>query len=154
MNENQQLVKTEELPIDVIKNQYPAITDEILKTVHQVAKVDPKWPTTVLLITGAGLLFVSLLVRVSGGMREVVNLTTTEFITLIITAAALMLSSPLFNMYLSRNWRKIIFEQQALGVQILHKEIDIARETLNRRNRRQGGAVIIFHSKIRRFSRR
>lgn len=153
MNENQQLIKTEELPIDVIKHQYPAITDEIIKTVHQVAKVDPKWPTTVLIFTGAALLFASLLMRTFGDQMQV-SLATREFITLTIIAAVLMLSGPLFNMYISRNWRKIIFEQQALGVQILHKEIDIARETLNRKNRRQWGAVIIFHSKIRKFSRR
>ena len=154
MNDDQQIMKTEPLPIDVLKNQYPAITDEIIKTVHQVSKVDSKWPTTVLLMTGAGLLFVTLLVRVSGGMMEVVNLRTTEFMTLVITSAALMLSSPLFNMYLSRNWRKIIFEQQALGVQILHKEIDIAREAINRKNRKPWGEVIIFHTKIRKTSRR
>ena len=153
MNENQQLMKTEPLPIDVLKNQYPAITDEIIKTVHQVSKVDPKWPTIVLIFTGAALLFASLLMRIPGGAFEI-NLTTKEFMTLIITAAVLMLSGPLFNMYISRNWRKIIFEQQALGVQILHKEIDIAREAINRKNRRQSGAVIIFHSKIRKFSRR
>ena len=73
---------------------------------------------------------------------------------MIITSAALMVAGPLFNMYLSRNWRKIILDQQALGVQILHKEIDIARESLNRKNRRQWGEMIIFQTKIRKSFRR
>lgn len=152
MNDNQQLAKSEELPIDVLKDQYPAITDEIIKTVNQLSKVDAKWPTAILIMSGVVLLVISLLMRTAGGLLNV-NVTSTEFITMIITAAALMVAGPLFNMYLSRNWRKIILDQQALGVQILHKEIDIARESHNRRNRRQSGEVIFFHTKIRKSFR-
>lgn len=152
MTNNPQVVKTEELPIDVLKNQYPAITDEIIKTVHQLSKVDPKWPTAILIMSGVALLVLALIMRAAGGLLAV-NVTSSEFITMIITSAGLMLAGPLFNMYLSRNWQRIILDQQALGVQILHKEIDIARESHNRRNRRQLGEVIIFHTKIRKSFR-
>lgn len=153
MVENTQLEKREPLPVDVVNNQFPALTNEIVNIVHRLSMVDPKWPTAVLIISGVALLFISLLMRVPGGVL-VINLTTTEFVAMIITAAALMIAGPLFNMYLARNWRKIILEQQALGVQILHKEIDIAREALNRQHRRQWGEIIIFHTKIRKSSRR
>jgi hypothetical protein len=152
MTNDQQVVKTEELPIDVLKNQYPAITNEIIKTVNELSKVDPKWPTAILIMSGVALLVLALLMRAAGGLLAV-NVTATEFITMVITAAVLMLAGPLFNMYLSRNWRKIILDQQALGVQILHKEIDIARESHNRRNRQQLGEVMIFHTKIRKSFR-
>lgn len=153
MTEKELLEKNEGLPVDVIGKEFPAIADEIVKVVHQLSKVDAKWPTIVLIVSGTALLLGALLMRIPGGLFRQVNLTTTEFITMLITAASLMIAGPLFNMYLSRNWRKIILEQQALGVQILHEEIDIAREALNRKHRNRWGEIIIFQTKLRKSFR-
>jgi hypothetical protein len=153
MNEREQLVQREELPLDVIKDQYRTLNSQVVDIVERLSSVDAKWPTPLLIFAGAGLLVVSLAMRIPGGVFDDVNLTTWEFITLVAASGILVISGLLYSVNRSRNWRYVIMEQQALGMQILHKEIEIAQQAINRKHRRQWGEIIIFHTKIRKSYR-
>lgn len=153
MVENTQLEKREPLPVDVVNNQFPALSRDILNIVRELSHMETKWLPPVLVAAGAVLLLIAVAMRIPGGLLPI-SITTTEFVTLIIVSASLMLGGAMFKYYQFSSWRQIILQQQALGMQILHKEVDIAQEALNRKHRRQWGEIIIFHTKIRKSSRR
>jgi hypothetical protein len=148
MNQNEQLQKREELPLDVIKDQFPALSRDLLNIVSELSKKETIWLPLALVGAGALLLIVAVCMRIPGGFLPV-DITTTEFVTMIIASASLMLGGAIFKIYQFGNWRQIITEHQALGMQVLNKEIDIAKDAINRKNRRNWGEIFIFQTKIR-----
>jgi hypothetical protein len=152
MTEREQLVQREELPLDVIKDQYRTLNSQVVDIVERLSSVDAKWPSPILMLAGAVLLAVSVSMRIPGGWLDA-NLTTWEFITMIAASGVLIISGLMYSVNRSRNWRYVIMEQQALGMQILHKEIEIAQQAINRKHRKQWGEIIIFHTKIRKSYR-
>jgi ABC-type multidrug transport system fused ATPase/permease subunit len=156
MASREQLERSEAAILQIFNNQFPVVTKQVIENLHEISKASQMWPSVLLVILGAVLLSSSMLMRAQYFLGDrVPKLEPREFIALVIAAAGLMLAGSLFSLIQARGWRKIAEMQQAVGMEILHKQIDIERDVLMGKQRQQpGGALILFPTKIRRRFRR
>lgn len=151
----EQSERSEEALRTVFKNQYLTLTNQVLNNLNELSKIGEKWSTKLLLIVGALLLLASLPIKLlfrieyPGGF-SLPYLTDMEFTTLILAATALLLVGALSSLFQAWGWRRIIQAQQAVGVEILNKQLDIEKDLLIGKNRHQPGELILFPAKIRR----
>lgn len=149
-SEKEQLEKDQVAALAVLSNQVPALGNQMVGIVHQLSAVGGKWPAYLLVIAGVLLLLISLAMRI--WFRDAAGapyLRPAEFIALIAASVILMTTGPLFALYQSRNWRGVIEEQQAMGMEILNKQLDISNDLIMRKHKSQPRGVVIFQTKIR-----
>jgi hypothetical protein len=138
--------KDEAEPLEIFTVQFPALANQMVSIVRQFSGISTQWPTWVLIGAGGLLFIVALAMRV-----RLIYLSPAEFIALITAALLLMITGALFSMYQSRNWRRLIQEQQTVGVDILNKQIDLANELILKKHRSQDREeLIIFQTKANR----
>ena len=141
--------------LEVFDNQFPTLTSQVIDNLQRLSLVGERWPTTLLIFSGALLLFATLalklmLIIVYTGDTRTQSLLAVEFTTLILAASGLMFVGTLFKVYQARSWRKIVLAQQVVGTEILNKQIDIAKGVVVRRHEFQREGMILLPAKIRR----
>ena len=135
----------------IFENQFPVLTNQLVDNLYRLSKVGEKWPTTLLLILGAILLAASVLMKIDYPYGfKIASLSTLEFTTLIIAAAALLIFGALLSLFQAWSWRRIILLQQAVGIELLKKQVDIDKDVLTGKSSRQGGELMLLPIKIRR----
>lgn len=147
--------RSEDAIREVFKNQFPALTSQILNNMQQISVVGDKWPPILLILLGAGLIVVSLAIKIGFfGVITMGILWPGEFMALIFSGAGLMFAGALFSLYQARSLRKIIKAQQLVGTEILNKQMDIEKDLLTGKHRQQQGQLILLPAKkLKRFRR-
>jgi uncharacterized membrane protein YqjE len=160
MTDREHSARNEAAILDVFDNQFPTLTSQLIDNLQRLSMVGEKWPTTLLIILGAFLLFAALAIKLMlivyyPGDEKTLRLSAMEFTTLILAASGLMVIGALFSLYQARSWRKIVMAQQLVGTELLNKQIDIAKGMVVRQQQgHQGGEMILLPAKIRRRHRR
>jgi hypothetical protein len=155
----EQSERSEEAVRTILTNQFPVLTTQVLENLYQLSRIGEKWSTKLLLIMGAVLLLASLVMKLLMliGYRDgrgVELLSGMEFSTVILASSALLVVGALLSLLQAWSWRSIVRAQQAVGIEILHKQLDIEKELLTSRNRNQPGELILLPTKIRKRHRR
>jgi len=156
MSDTEQSVNRSETAIlEVFDNQFPTLTNQLVQNLRQLSVLGERWPALFLLLGGAALLVASLAIKIGlFGLIAMGVLWPGEFMTLILAGAGLMLAGGLFSVYQSSSLRRIIKVQQALGTELLNKQIDIGKDLVMRNQDRQWGQLILLPTKKRRRFRR
>jgi hypothetical protein len=139
----------------IFENQFPVLTNQLVDNLYRLSKVGEKWSTKLLLILGAILLAASVLMKLDYPYGfKIASLSPMEFTTLILAAAALLIFGALLSLFQAWSWRRIIQLQQAVGIEILKKQVDIEKDLLTGKSSRQGGELMLLPIKIRKRHRR
>lgn len=154
MTEREQLVRSGSAIHDVFDNQFPTLTNQIIRNMQRVSMVGDKWPPVLLVLAGAALAFTAVAIKVGFlGEKAMLILWPGEFIALVLAGAGLMLFGALFSLYQARSLRKIIKAQQVIGTELLNKQIDIEKDLLTGKHKQQGQLILLPAKKLKRLRR-
>ncbi len=159
MADREQSERGETAILGVFDNQFPTLTNQIVHNLHRLMTVREKGPTRLLIISGVILLLVSIAIRVGFfGMVAMLVLSPPEFITLISAGSGLIVAGGLLSVAQAWSLRRIITVQQALGTELLNKQIDIGKDLIKSNQEQQWGQLILLptkkHKRLRRWNRR
>lgn len=143
----EQSERSEEVMREVFRNQFPELTSQVLDNLHKSSKIREKLTTKLLLIMGSILLVASLVMKIDFPFK-IASLSDVEFTALIFASSGLLIVGALLSLSQAWSWRSIIWAQQVVGLEILHKQIDTEKELLTGKHKYQAGQLILLPTKL------